>query len=180
VTNYPNDPNQPGGYGEQPKDGSGDGAGDASGNKPQYGSPQYGYPGYNSPQYGAPQAGPPYGAPQDGSPYGAPQNGSQYGAQPYGAPQYGAPQYGGDPYGAPMQKDHDRATLIMVLGILSIVCCGLFTGIPAIIMGRQATQQIDASGGALGGRGKVQAGFICGIIGTVLSVLGIVVRLTAG
>ena len=185
MTNYPNDPNQPGGYGEQPKDGSGDGAGDASGNKPQYGSPQYGYPGYNSPQYGAPQAGPPYGAPQDGSPYGAPQNGSQYGAQPYGAPQYGAPQYGapqygGDPYGAPMQKDHDRATLIMVLGILSIVCCGLFTGIPAIIMGRQATQQIDASGGALGGRGKVQAGFICGIIGTVLSVLGIVVRLTAG
>lgn len=153
MTNYPNDPNQPGGYGEQPKDGSGDGSGN-----PQYGSPQYG-----NPQYGAPQ-----------------QGGGQYGAQPYGAPQYGAPQQGGNPYGAPVPQDHQRATLIMILGILAIPCCGLLTGIPAIIMGRQALAQIDSSGGALGGRGKVQAGFICGIIGTVLSVVGVIVRLAAG
>lgn len=147
MTNYPNDPNQPGGYGEQPQDGSGNGSG---------------YPQYDSPQYGAPQEG--------GTP--------QYGAQPYGSPQYGPPQQGGNPYGAP-QQEHERATVIMVLGIISVVVCGLFTGIPSIIMGRQALTQIDASGGALGGRGKVMAGFICGIVGTAWSVIGIIIKLTS-
>lgn len=165
MTNYPNDPNQPGGYGEQPKEGSGDGSG-----YPQYGAPQ------GDPQYGAPQGGPQYGAPQGDPQYGAPQGTPQYGAAPYGSPQYGAPQQGG-PYGAPMQQEHDKSTLILVLGILSLVCCGLFTGIPAIIMGRQAMQQIDSSGGMLSGRGKVQAGFICGIIGTVWTVIAAIVRL---
>nr|WP_281379721.1 DUF4190 domain-containing protein [Flexivirga oryzae] len=65
----------------------------------------------------------------------------------------------------------------MVLGILSLVCCGLFTGIPAIILGRQAMQEIDSSGGAVGGRGKVKAGFICGIIGTVWTIIYAIVRL---
>lgn len=153
MTNYPNDPNQPGG-GEEPGDGSG---------YPQYGNPQQG-----GPQYGAPQQG---GSEYGGSPYG----GSPYGAQPYGSPQYGAPQPGG-PYGGPVQE-YSKATLILVLGILSIPCCGLFTGIPAIIMGRQGLAEIDASGGAVGGRGKVNAGYICGIVGTVLSVIGIIFRL---
>ena len=46
-----------------------------------------------------------------------------YGQQnPYGQPQH--------PYGQPVGgTDHPRGTLILVLGILSIVCCGLFTGI---------------------------------------------------
>jgi hypothetical protein len=80
----------------------------------------------------------------------------------YGAPQ---PQYGAPP------PNHPRAVLILVLGIVSLVCCGLFTGIPAWIMGSSAIKEIDASGGAIGGRGMVKAGYICGIIGTVLSVL---------
>lgn len=151
MSNYPNDPNQPGGYGEQqPNDGS---SGSPYGGAPKYGEQQPG----GQPQYGQQP---------------------QYGAQPYGSPQYGAPQPGG-PYGAPgPAADHKRAVLIMVLGILSIPCCGLFTGIPAIIMGRQTLQEIDSSGGAIGGRSKVQAGFICGIIGTVLSILGVIARLT--
>ena len=78
-------------------------------------------------------------------------------------------------YGAPPQN-HPRAVLILVLGILSLVCCGLFTGIPAWLMGNSALRQIDASAGAIGGRGMVQAGRICGIIGVVLSVVGIIVR----
>ena len=153
MTNYPNDPNQPDFGGEKPQDGSG------------------------YPQYGAPQGGQ-YGAPQEGGQYGNPPQGGQYGAQPYGSPQYGAPQPGSPYGGAPASAgEHSKATLIMVLGIVSIVCCGLFTGIPAIIMGRQAMAEIDSSGGAVGGRGKVKAGFICGIIGTVWSILGLIVRL---
>jgi hypothetical protein len=64
-----------------------------------------------------------------------------------------------------------------VLGILSIPCCGLFTGIPAIILGRRALAEIDAAPGQYGGRGQVNAGYICGIVGTVLSVIGIIVQI---
>lgn len=89
-------------------------------------------------------------------------------------PQYGAPQ---PPYGGMPAPNHPRATLILVLGIVSIVCCGLFTGIPAIVMGRKALSEIDAAPGQFGGRGQVNAGYICGIIGTALSVLGILVNI---
>jgi hypothetical protein len=80
------------------------------------------------------------------------------------------------PYAA-APANHPRATLILVLGILSIPCCGLFTGIPAIILGNTARNEIAASGGTIGGQGLVNAGFICGIIGTVLSVVGIIVNI---
>lgn len=94
-------------------------------------------------------------------------------SEPPPPPQYGAPQpqYGGVP------PKHPRAVLILVLGILSIPCCGLFTGIPAIILGRNALSEIDAAPGQYDGRGQVNAGYICGIIGTVLSVLGILVNI---
>lgn len=85
-------------------------------------------------------------------------------------PAYGAPVPGG------AAANHPRATLILVLGILSIPCCGLFTGIPAIILGKSAQDEIANSGGAIGGAGLVKAGFICGIVGTVLSILGIIVQ----
>jgi uncharacterized protein DUF4190 len=91
-----------------------------------------------------------------------------YSEPPPPPPQYGAPQ---PPYGAPA-PNHPRATLI-----LSIPCCGLFTGIPAIILGRKALGEIDGSPGQYGGRGLVNAGYICGIIGTVLSVVGIIVNI---
>jgi hypothetical protein len=86
-------------------------------------------------------------------------------------PQYGAPMPGGQ------AANHPRATLILVLGILSIPCCGLFTGIPAIILGNTAKKEIAASGGTIGGGGLVNAGYICGIIGTVLSVLAIIANI---
>ena len=92
-------------------------------------------------------------------------------SEPPPPPQYGAPQYG-----APA-PNHPRSTLILVLGILSIPCCGLFTGIPAIILGRNALAEIDAAPGQYGGRGLVNAGYICGIIGSVLSVVGIFVNI---
>lgn len=88
-------------------------------------------------------------------------------------PQYGAPQppYGGAP------QDHPRGTTILVLGILSLVCCGLFTGIPAIVMGKSALAEIDAQGVPAANRGNVKAGYICGIIGTALSVVGVIVNI---
>lgn len=85
------------------------------------------------------------------------------------------PQYGAPPPTGGMPTSHPRGTTILILGILSLVCCGIFTGIPAIIMGRSAQAEIDAQPGAYSNGGTVKAGYILGIIGTVLSVLGIVV-----
>jgi len=61
----------------------------------------------------------------------------------------------------------------LVLGILGLLMCGPFTAIPAIIVGRKATREIDASQGRLEGRGLAQAGFVLGIVGTVLGGLAL-------
>lgn len=93
-------------------------------------------------------------------------------------PPPGYASYGGGGYGTAAQP-HPRGTTILVLGIVSIVLCGLFTGIPAIIMGTGALKEIDANPGAFTNRGSVNAGRICGIIGTALSVILIIVRVAA-
>jgi hypothetical protein len=57
----------------------------------------------------------------------------------------------------------------LVLGILSIVCCGFVAGVPAIILGlnsKKAQEQGLATNGSLG-----NIGFILGIIGSILGVI---------
>jgi hypothetical protein len=85
---------------------------------------------------------------------------------PYGTP----PPYG---YGYPVPPNHPQATTILVLGILGCVCCSP-CGPFAWVMGHRALKEIDSSGGTVGGRGRVLAGYICGIIATVLLILGVV------
>ena len=58
-----------------------------------------------------------------------------------------------------------------MLGICSLVACGLFLGIPAMILGRQAKREIRESQGRLGGEGMATAGFWTGLVGTVWSAL---------
>lgn len=70
--------------------------------------------------------------------------------------------------------EYPRGTMILVFGILSLVCCGLFLGIPAWVMGNSALKDIARSGVVYSNRGTIKAGMICGIIGTALSALGIV------
>jgi hypothetical protein len=64
---------------------------------------------------------------------------------------------------------HGPATTSLVLGILSLAVAGFLTGIPAMVIGRRAGREIDASGGRLGGRGSATAGFVTGLIGTIWS-----------
>lgn len=70
-------------------------------------------------------------------------------------------------------KPH-RATLILVLGILSLVLCAPL-GIAAWIMGNTDLKQMDAGTMDPGGRSNTSAGRICGIIGTVLLIIGVVI-----
>jgi len=143
------DPSQPSQHGQPPYE-------------QQYGQPQYGQPQYGQQQYGQPQ----YGQPQYGQP--------GYGQQPYGA----QPGYGAGYPGAPAPTE-GKALASMIVGIVSLVlACGYGIGLlgspVALFLGRSSMKTIDASQGQLGGRGMAKAGFILGIIGTVLLVLTII------
>lgn len=127
----------------------------------------------------------PWGNPQPfdpGMPNGGPEQPGPAGygyppPQPYpgaGVP-YPPPYPGGYPGYPPVgypPPEHPQAVTAMVLGILGLVCCGVASPF-AIWTGRKAMNDIDASGGRVGGRGQAQAGFIMGIIGTVLWVLAV-------
>jgi len=81
---------------------------------------------------------------------------------------------------APVPPSDGQAVAAMVLGIIALVgACGygitLIMSPVALFLGRASMKRIDASRGQIGGRGLAQAGFIMGIIGTVLLVLIIVV-----
>ena len=86
---------------------------------------------------------------------------------PVWPPQPGSP----SPYGAP--QSNSNGTLILVLGILSIVfgCFGIILGPAAWILGNNALKggMVDPSQ-----LGQINAGRICGIIGTVIGILGVI------
>ena len=60
--------------------------------------------------------------------------------------------------------------MALVLGIVGVVTCQVVSPF-ALVIGRRAMKEIDASQGSLGGRGMAQAGYILGIIGTVILAL---------
>ena len=70
-------------------------------------------------------------------------------------------------------KPH-RGTLILVLGILSLIICGLL-GIPAWIMGNNDLKEMDAGTLDPSGRSATNAGRICGMIATILLIIAAVV-----
>ena len=78
------------------------------------------------------------------------------------------------------QKNLPNSTLVLVLGILSIVSCicyglpGLLCGVVAVIIGQKATNVYKESPESYKGFDNVRAGKVMGIIGIVLSVLFII------
>ena len=70
------------------------------------------------------------------------------------------------------RPEQSQATTALVLGILGVALCGLLAPF-AWSIGHSSLREIDASDGALGGRGKAQAGYILGIVGTILLCLSI-------
>jgi hypothetical protein len=94
------------------------------------------------------------------------------GQPPYG--EYQPNQYGQPPMGGYAPQDHQQALLVLILGILGLVMCQFISPV-AWVMGNRVVAEIDASGGQIGGRSTANAGRICGIIGTLLIGLGLVV-----
>ena len=101
-----------------------------------------------------------------GSPPPPPPPGGGYGAPP----PMGGPPYGGGGQGFPV--DHPKGMTVLILGILSLVCCGPL-GIVAWLQGNTALREIDAQPGRYGNRQLVQIGRILGIVGGVLFLLGV-------
>jgi hypothetical protein len=76
-------------------------------------------------------------------------------------------------------KPH-RGVLILVLGILSFVLCGIFTAIPAWVMGSADLKEMDAGMMDPAGRGMTGAGRILGIIICILFAVGVVLAVLFG
>ncbi len=70
-----------------------------------------------------------------------------------------------------------KATASLVLGIFSLFCCGVVTGLPAIILGTLALGDIRRSEGQKSGEGMALAGIITGGIGMLMVTAGILVAL---
>lgn len=77
------------------------------------------------------------------------------------------------PIGGPSSRTNGTATAALVCGILSPICFGIFTGIPAIFLGIAGKKKAEQLGGE--GRGQATAGLVLGIIGTILSIIGIII-----
>lgn len=83
------------------------------------------------------------------------------------------------PSGTPAQSASGKAITALVLGILSILCCGLLGPI-AWILGSSEGKAIAAGQSAAAGETIAKVGMILGIIGTVLLVLSLAWMFFAG
>lgn len=118
---------------------------------------------------------PSYHQPPEGQP--------QYGQPQHGQAPYGAAQPGWSPYGQPLTS-HPQATSAMILGIVALAgtfVCGFLCvlGPFAWAKGAKVRREIDAEPQRWGGRGEATAGYVMGIVTTILMIL-IVVAVVLG
>ena len=85
------------------------------------------------------------------------------------------PQFTG--YGMLNPPTSGLAIASLVCGIVSLVTCMVFVGIPAVICGHMAMSQIANSATPTGGRGMALSGLVCGYLSVLimLSFLGMMI-----
>lgn len=66
---------------------------------------------------------------------------------------------------------------MLLLGILGVVICQLLSPIAWVMGGRARKEMASQPGVVWTNSGNITAGWVCGIIGTVLLALGVVVML---
>lgn len=97
---------------------------------------------------------------------------------PSGEPPLSEPPSAATPSGAspsvatPPVTTSTASMLALILGILSLSCCGFFTGIPAIFLGRAEIKAADEGRIHSSNRTLAKIGMVLGIVSTVLSCLG--------
>jgi len=103
------------------------------------------------------------------------------GGQPPAAPGYGNPGYGAPAYGSgygypgyvPRRTD-TKAIIGLVLAIASWVMCPLVAAVVALVLASQSSREIEASQGALEGRGLNTATKWVAWLNIVLTIVGII------
>jgi len=70
-----------------------------------------------------------------------------------------------------------KAITALILGILSIICCGFLVGVPAIIIGKLEMNAFKRGETNKTSRDLAQIGFITGIVGTSLTCLATILWL---
>ncbi len=88
--------------------------------------------------------------------------------QPMPPPQF-VPQYPGGRIGPPPAGTESKASLALIFGILSLFCFGIFSGIPAIVLGFMSRRDIERSGQTLGGGGMAIGGIVTGALGSFMT-----------
>lgn len=78
------------------------------------------------------------------------------------------------PTGPTVPGASGKAIAALILGILSLICCGFCTGIPAIVIARGEMRAIQEGRSSIAGESVAKIGYILGIIGTVLTCLAMV------
>jgi len=66
-----------------------------------------------------------------------------------------------------------RAITALILGIAAVLCCGIFTGIPAFFIGRSEEAAINRGQAPEGGRTMAKIGWILGLISIIFGCLTI-------
>jgi hypothetical protein len=72
-----------------------------------------------------------------------------------------------------------NAVIALVLGILSFIGCGILAAIPAWIMGKRESNEINAGRSPEAGRTMAKIGMWLGIVNVILSIIAIFVILIA-
>ena len=102
---------------------------------------------------------------------------------PPSRPQSGYPAPTAGPQGqpsAPLLVGSSTARWAMILGILSVTCCGIFAGVGALYLGYRARTEIRSSGGRILGDGQATTGIVLGWISVGLTVLLLLASLGGG
>jgi len=93
-----------------------------------------------------------------------------------------APDYmGPEPQPAPAPGgSNTKAIVSLVLGIMSVFCCGFLSGIPGAIVGKMEMDAVKQGRSPESNMGMAKAGFWISIAGSVLSILWLVLILFFG
>lgn len=89
------------------------------------------------------------------------------GPPPPPPPGGGYPGGGVPPGPSAVPANNSKATASLVLGILSLFCCGFVLGVVAIVLGLLARGEIERSQGTQGGAGLALGGIITGALGVL-------------
>lgn len=79
----------------------------------------------------------------------------------------------------PMGAAPVNGQTILIMGIVSLFCFGIVLGPISWIQGNAALKTLDTYGDPTNQRSPVTTGRICGMIGTILSALGLVIYVIA-